>query len=144
MSGKSMYVCMYVSYSAFWGYLPYCDCFILCMLLLLQFLFVETCSLSGEMHLFIIKIKRTRSLRWLKLISRQVLNTGQIMNCILNFFAELGIGVTVFSKMGGYFLAYVVSVITARVSVFNGFFIMKLCFLVYIMLFQRTEPTLVI
>lgn len=78
------------------------------MLVLFQFLFVETCSLSGEMHLFIIKIKKIRILKWLKLIPCQLLNTGQIMYWILNFFAELGTGVIVFRKMGGYFLAYVV------------------------------------
>lgn len=105
MSGKSMYVCMYVCCSAFWGCLPYCNCFILYMLVLLHSLFGETCSLSGEMHFFVTKIKG------LKLVSHQLLNTGQIMNWILNFFSELGVEVIVFRKMGGYFLAYVVTLI---------------------------------
>lgn len=62
-------------------------------------------ALSGEMYLFTIKIRE------LKLVSCQLLKTGQSMYWILNFFAGLGVGVIVFWKMGGYFLAYVISMI---------------------------------
>lgn len=55
-------------------------------------------TLSGEMYLFIIKI------RGLKLVLGQLLNTGHSMNWILNFFAELGVGVIVFGRWEGIFL----------------------------------------
>jgi len=43
--------------SAALGDLPYCGCFVLYMLVLCHFLFVQNCSLFGGMHLFMIMIR---------------------------------------------------------------------------------------
>lgn len=60
-SKEAKFLCLrspYISLcSAFLEYLPYCGCFILYMLVLLCFLFAQTCSLSGGIHLFIIMLR---------------------------------------------------------------------------------------